>query len=319
MSKVLEKLSLAGIIPVIKIEDANDAVPLCKALQNGGLPVAEITFRTGAAEQAIRNINKELPNILLGAGTVLSVEQVDRAVAAGAKYIVSPGLNPKTVKHCQKLNVPIVAGCANPSDLELAIELGLETVKFFPAEALGGIKTIKAISAPFPQIRFIPTGGINDKNLLEYLNFDRVVACGGSWMVPSNLIANKDWNRIEELTSAAVNLMLGLELCHIGINSGTQEQAYQDAQTLANLMDISIIEHEKSFTIGKSFELMKTKGRGEKGNLAIFCNDVNRAVWHLAQKGFTFDETTRVVKGSKTISIYLKQEVADFAIYLLRK
>lgn len=130
MSKVLEKLSLAGIIPVIKIEDANDAVPLCKALQNGGLPVAEITFRTGAAEQAIRNINKELPNILLGAGTVLSVEQVDRAVAAGAKYIVSPGLNPKTVKHCQKLNVPIVAGCANPSDLELAIELGLMDMNF---------------------------------------------------------------------------------------------------------------------------------------------------------------------------------------------
>jgi 2-dehydro-3-deoxyphosphogluconate aldolase/(4S)-4-hydroxy-2-oxoglutarate aldolase len=316
---IMNQISGAGIVPVIKVEDANDAVPLCKALSRGGLPVAEITFRTDAAEQAIRNVHAEMPEVLLGAGTVLNSDQVDRALAAGASFIVSPGLNPKTVKHCQKNNVPVFAGCSNPSDIEEAIELGLKTVKFFPAEALGGLKTIKAMSGPFPQIRFMPTGGINEKNLLDYLAYDRIAACGGSWMVPSDAVAGKDWKRIEQLTKSAVNLMLGLELCRVGIHSGTREQAYEDARDFAGLMGALPVETETSFISGKEFELLKAAGRGEKGHLVIACNDVDRAVWHLGRRGHAFDESTRVRQGGRTVSVCLKREIAGYAIQLTKK
>ncbi len=229
---MIEKLSLAGIVPVIKVEDAADAVPLCKALSDGGLPVAEITFRSEAAEQAIQNVHEALPEVILGAGTVLTTEQVDRAVAAGATYIVSPGLNPKVVRYCIDRNIPIVPGCSNPSDIEIALELGLKTVKFFPAEALGGLKSIKAMSAPYGGVSFLPTGGVNEQNLLDYLAFPKIVACGGSWMVDQKAIAAKDWEKIESLTRSAVQLMLGFELRHIGVNSGSPEAAMKDAQAL---------------------------------------------------------------------------------------
>ena len=232
--EMIEKLSLAGIVPVIKVEDAADAVPLCRALSDGGLPVAEITFRSDAAQEAIRRVHAELPDVILGAGTVITREQVDRAIEAGAAYIVSPGINPDIVHYCQEKDVPIVPGCANPSDIEVALSLGLKTVKFFPAEPLGGIKLIKAMSAPYGSVTFLPTGGINEQNLNDYLSFPKIVACGGSWMVPGDAVAQKDWKRIEELTRSAVNRMLGLEVRHVGINSGTPEQAMKDAQMLPN-------------------------------------------------------------------------------------
>ena len=189
---MIEKLSLAGIVPVIKVEDAADAVPLCKALCDGGLPVAEITFRSDAAEEAIRRVHEELPEVILGAGTVLTRDQVDRAVAAGATYIVSPGLNRDIVRYCREKGVAIVPGCANPSDVEVALEEGLKTVKFFPAEALGGLPLIKAMAAPYGAVTFLPTGGITEKNINDYLSFPKIVACGGSWMVPADAVANKD-------------------------------------------------------------------------------------------------------------------------------
>ena len=175
--EMIEKLSLAGIVPVIKVEDAADAVPLCRALSDGGLPVAEITFRSDAAQEAIRRVHAELPDVILGAGTVITREQVDRAIEAGAAYIVSPGINPDIVHYCQEKDVPIVPGCANPSDIEVALSLGLKTVKFFPAEPLGGIKLIKAMSAPYGSVTFLPTGGINEQNLNDYLSFPKIVAC----------------------------------------------------------------------------------------------------------------------------------------------
>lgn len=316
---VLGALSLAGIVPVIKIDDASDAVPLCRALSNGGLPVAEITFRSDAAEQAIRNVHAALPEIILGAGTVLTSDQVDRAVDAGAAYIVSPGLNPKTVKHCREIGIPIIAGCANPSDIELALELGLHTVKFFPAEALGGLKAIRAMSAPYGQVNFMPTGGIDGKNVCDYLAFDRVVACGGSWMVPMEAIADKDWNKITSLTRAAVALMLGLELRHVGINENSAMQASKDAQVLAELLGSDVTEGGESFFSGTAFELMKFIGKGEKGHLAISCNSVGRAEWHLRRKGFRFDESSRETKGGRTTFLYLQDEIAGFAVHLMQK
>lgn len=315
---MFEKLSLAGIVPVIKVEDASDAVPLCNALSGGGLPVAEITFRTQAAEQAIRNVHESLPDVMLGAGTVLTIEQVDRAVAAGASYIVSPGLTPEVVRHCQQVGVPVLPGCANPSDIEVAIGLGLDTVKFFPAEALGGLKLIKAMSAPYGQIRFVPTGGVSEQNVLDYLGFPKVAAVGGSWMVPDDAIKAKDWGKIERLTRSAIDLMLGLCLRHVGVNSGSPDQAAQDAEALSRLLGWPVNPGNSSDFVGSGFELMKTPFRGTHGHIAIGTHSVARAKWHLERRGFRFDEDSASEKNGRLHAIYFADEIAGFAIHLLQ-
>ena len=317
--KVLDKISLAGLVPVIKVEKAEDAVPLCRALAEGGLPVAEITFRTAAAPEAIRRVAAELPDVILGAGTVLSIEQAKQAVEAGATYIVSPGLNPKVVSWCVENDIPVLPGCANPSDIETAIELGLDTVKFFPAEALGGLKLIKAMSAPYGSIKFVPTGGISEKNALDYLAFSKVAAIGGSWMVPGDAIAAGDWNRIRDLAASAVNLMLGLEIVHIGVNCENAEQAKKEGAQLAKLFALPVSDRgPKCDFIGDMFEMMKAPGRGEKGHIAIGTRDIERAIFHMELRGFEFDEPMRNEKG-KITACYLKNDIAGFAFHLLQK
>ena len=215
MNKVLEEFSKIGIIPVIALDNVEDAAPLAKALCDGGLPCAEVTFRTAAAEESIRIMSEQFPEMLVGAGTVLTTEQVDRAVNAGAKFIVSPGLNPKVVKYCVEKGIPVTPGCSNPSDVEVAIELGLDVVKFFPAEQNGGVAKLKAVAGPYTNLRWMPTGGVNAKNLLDYLSFNKIIACGGTWMVKKDLIEAENWDEIERLTREAVNTMLGLSLIHI--------------------------------------------------------------------------------------------------------
>ena len=213
MNKVLEEFSKIGIIPVIALDNVEDAAPLAKALCDGGLPCAEVTFRTAAAEESIRIMSEQFPEMLVGAGTVLTTEQVDRAVNAGAKFIVSPGLNPKVVKYCVEKGIPVTPGCSNPSDVEVAIELGLDVVKFFPAEAAGGVKMIKALSAPYGNVRFMPTGGISPANMEDYLSFPKVFACGGSWMVKKDLIQAGAFDRITELCRQAVQKKEEIRSC----------------------------------------------------------------------------------------------------------
>lgn len=207
MNAVLEQFQKIGIIPVVVLDDAKDAEPLGRALMEGGLPCAEVTFRTAAAEESIRIMAEKFPDMLVGAGTVLTTEQVDRAVAAGAKFIVSPGLNPKVVEYCVKKNIPITPGTCNPSNVETALEFGLDVVKFFPAEPAGGLKYIKAIAAPYVGMKFMPTGGINAENVKDYLKYDRILACGGSWMVKGDLIKAGDFEKIKELTAEAAQIV----------------------------------------------------------------------------------------------------------------
>ena len=207
MNPVLKKIQDTGIIPVVVINDAKDAEPLAKALIEGGLPCAEVTFRTDAAEESIRIMKEKFPELLLGAGTVLTTEQVDRAVAAGAEFIVSPGLNPRIVKYCVEKNIPITPGCANASDIEQALENGLEVVKFFPAEPAGGLKMIKALAAPYVGVKFMPTGGISASNVRDYLAYDRIIACGGSWMVSGDLVKAGEFDKIKELTAEAAAIV----------------------------------------------------------------------------------------------------------------
>lgn len=206
MNEILTKLQETGIVPVVVLDDAKDAEPLAKALCDGGLPCAEVTFRTPAAEESIRIMTEKFPDMFVGAGTVLTTEQVDRAVAAGAKFIVSPGLNPKIVKYCVEKGITITPGCANPSDVEQALEYGLNVVKFFPAEQAGGLAYIKAIAAPYVDVKFMPTGGINPQNVKDYLAYDRIVACGGSWMVKGDLIKSGNFEKITELVREAVEI-----------------------------------------------------------------------------------------------------------------
>ena len=203
MHEVLEQIQKLGIVPVVVLNDAKDAEPLAKALCDGGLPCAEVTFRTAAAEESIRIMAEKFPHMLIGAGTVLTTDQVDRAVAAGAKFIVSPGLNPRIVKYCVEKGILITPGCCNPSDIEQALENGLEVVKFFPAEPAGGLKMIKAIAAPYVGLKFMPTGGINAANVKDYLAYDRIVACGGSWMVKGSLVDEGTFAEITRLTKEA--------------------------------------------------------------------------------------------------------------------
>ena len=318
---MLKQLSLAGLVPVIKVKRAEDAVPLCTALKNGGLPVAEITFRTEAAEEAIRLVHAALPDVLLGAGTVLTCEQADRAWAAGAGYIVSPGLNPEVVRQCVEKGYPVLPGCANPSDIEAALSLGLNTVKFFPAEALGGLKLIKAMAAPYGNVKFVPTGGINEKNLPEYLAFPKIAACGGSWMVPEDAVEAKDWARIEKLAQDAVNVMLGLEIVHLGVNSVDADAAMTEARKLSLLLGWPLNKDSaKGVFVGSGFEMMKTWFRGTHGHIAVGTLNVERAKWHMERRGFVFDEETATYTPDGRMKfIYLKDEIGGFGIHLLLK
>lgn len=204
MEQILEEY---GVVPVVVLKKAEDAIPLADALYAGGLSCAEVTFRTEAAEESIKLMSEKYPDMLVGAGTVLTIEQVDRAVAAGAKFIVSPGFDPEIVDYCIKKSIPVFPGCVTPSEVAQAVKRGLKVIKFFPAEQAGGVAMIKAMGAPYGMVKFMPTGGISAKNLAEYLSCSNIVCCGGSWMVKGDLIAAGKFDEIIKLTKEAVELV----------------------------------------------------------------------------------------------------------------
>lgn len=319
MNEILKQIAEIGIVPVIKLEDAENAVPLCKALKEGGLPIAEITFRTKAAKESIARVAKELPDVLVGAGTVLSVDQVKQAVEAGAKFIVSPGFNSEVVQYCVDNSIPITPGCSNPSDLEMAVSMGLEAVKFFPAEASGGMKMLKAMSAPYSMLSFIPTGGINAENLSEYISFSKVLACGGTWMVKDDLINAGDFEGIKKLTKQAVETMLGFELAHVGINTENADESLAVTKRYAELFNMPVKEGNSSNFAGTGIEVNKSQGLGKHGHLAIRTNSLLRAVAYFNRIGVAIDMDTAKFKGDKMIAVYLKEEIGGFAVHLLQK
>ncbi len=320
MNAVLEKISNIGIVPVVVLDDAKDAAPLADALCKGGLPCAEVTFRTAAAEESIKKMVEAHPEMMVGAGTVLTTEQVDRAVNAGAKFIVAPGFNPTVVKYCIDKNIPVCPGINNPSNIEAAIELGLDVVKFFPAEQSGGIAMIKAMAAPYVNMKFMPTGGISAKNLNDYLSFDKIIACGGSWMVKKDLVAEGKFDEIQKLTEEAVRLMLGFNLRHIGVNCDSEEEAENVAGTYDNLFGFAKKVGNSNVFAGIEIEALKKPGRGAKGHIAIGTNSVVRAKNYLETvKGAKFNEESAVIKNGKLTAIYLADEIGGFAVHLVQK
>lgn len=320
MNKILEELSDIGIVPVVKIDDAKDALPLAKALMDGGLPCAEVTFRTDAAEETIRKMCRAYPEMLVGAGTVLTTGQADKAVAAGAKFLVSPGLNPEVVKHCISQGYPIVPGVTSPTEIEAAISLGITTLKFFPAEAAGGIEMIEALSAPYGNITFMPTGGVNAENLKTYLDFPKVLACGGSWMVPSDIISTGNFEEITRLTKETVLKMLGFELGHIGINESSEDKAKSTADAFSTLFGFLQKDGKSSVFAGSGIEVMKSPYLGEKGHIAIRTNYIKRAIRYLSSQGVEFLEDSKKLGDNGSLAaIYLKEQTGGFALHLVQK
>nr|WP_297709020.1 bifunctional 4-hydroxy-2-oxoglutarate aldolase/2-dehydro-3-deoxy-phosphogluconate aldolase [uncultured Butyrivibrio sp.] len=318
MDKICEELYKIGIVPVIAIDDAKDAEPLAQALINGGLPAAEVTFRTAAAEEAIRIISQKFPEMIVGAGTVLNAEQADRAKAAGAKFIVSPGFNRSNVEYIQSIGVPVVPGTATPGEVEQAIELGLDCVKFFPAEQNGGIAKIKAMAAPYTKMHFMPTGGVNKNNLNDYLGFNKVFCCGGSWMVKKELISAGKFDEIEAMTRDAVNAMLGFTMKHVGINE-TDAAAAEKTAEMFGLFGFDKKVGNSSVFAGSVVEVMKSQGRGTHGHIAIGTNNVDRAVYHLGKQGVKFDESSFSFDADNHLKVaYLAEEFGGFAVHLVK-
>ncbi|MDR2864086.1 MAG: bifunctional 4-hydroxy-2-oxoglutarate aldolase/2-dehydro-3-deoxy-phosphogluconate aldolase [Spirochaetaceae bacterium] len=320
MDTLFEEIGKIGVVPVVKIDDPKKAVPLAAALAAGGIPCAEITFRTDAGEESIRRIHQEMPDVLLGAGTVLTKSQVDKAVSAGARFIVSPGFNPKIVAYCAEKGVPIVPGCANPSDIEQALEAGLNVVKFFPAEQAGGLDYIKAISAPYSGLKFMPTGGISAANIAKYTAFDKILACGGSWMVSPELINNDAFDDISALCRQALFSMLGFSLAHIGINSGSEAEALKNAQLFETLFGFGLRATSKSFFAGDSIEVMNKKGPGTQGHIGIGTWSVPKAAAYLERRGIALDPASAQYDPNGNLQfIYLKDEILQFAVHLSKR
>ena len=320
MQDIGQSIYECGIVPVVKLEEAELAVPLAKTLMAGGIRCIEVTFRTGAAKQAIENISRECPDMLVGAGTVLTIEQVEDAVLAGAKFIVTPGFNKKIVACCIEKKIPIFPGCNNPAAIEAALEMGLTDLKFFPAEESGGISMIKALSAPYGAVRFMPTGGINENNMNDYLASEKVIACGGTWMVKADLIKNRKFEEIERLTRNAVKKMLGFELRHVGINCTDEAEAIRRAETIAELFGLEVKVGNSSVFAGQAFEMMKKDGCGEHGHICMAVNHLDRAYAHFVNRGIAFDEASKKTdeKGKMKV-INFKEPVGGFVLQMIQK
>lgn len=319
MNEILARISQIGVVPVIAIDDAAQAVPLARALVKGGLRAAEVTFRTDAAAEAMEAIAAEVPDMLLGAGTVLTREQVDRALEAGARFLVSPGFNPDVVEHALSRGALIVPGTATPGEMEQAMALGLEAVKFFPAEQNGGVAKLKAIAGPYKDLRWMPTGGIDAKNLMSYLAFDQILACGGTWMVKKDLIAAGDWEEIARRSAEAVKIMLGFTLHHVGINCGCEAESERVAKRFCAVFGFDYRPGGSSNCALPGVECTKSPYLGAHGHIAVGTHSVERAMYHLGARGVRFDETTRRTDAKGRVkAVYLAEEFGGFAVHLVQ-
>lgn len=317
----IERIGKCGLVPVVVIENVEDAIPTAKAILDGGIDVMEITLRTEAGIQAIKEVRKAYPQMLVGAGTVLEMHQLEDAIEADAQFIVSPGFNPAIVQRCIDLNVPITPGCVTPTEIEKALTYGLKVLKFFPADVYGGIKGCAALYGPYKAtgIRFMPTGGVNLENLAEYATKPFIHAAGGSWFCKSTDIAGHRFETITADTAAAVDALLGFELAHIGINTANSDDAMSAANLFSYAFNFKLNQGNSSIFSGSGIEITKVPGLGKNGHIAIKTNDVERSIYYLSKKGFATDESTAKYKGETLIAIYLKDEIGGFAIHLLQR
>lgn len=316
---IMKKLSRAGIVPVVVLDDVKDAAPTAQALLNGGIDVMEITFRTSAAADAIKAVANHCPNMFVGAGTVITLEQCRKAVEMGAKFIVSPGFDTEVVKWCVSNSVAIIPGCVTPSEIMSAMKLGLKVVKFFPSNIYGGLSAMKALSGPFGGIKFIPTGGVNAQNVGEYISAPFVHAVGGSWVCPKVEIARGNFEKITGLCVESRQNLLGYEVAHVGINTEDNIDAQDVAGEFGVAFDFFVKNGNSSIFASNGIEVMKSQYLGKQGHLAVRTNQIDIAVADLEKKGFQVDMKTAKYNGDRMVAVYLKDEIGGFAIHLIQK
>lgn len=320
INSLVDELENIGIVPVIKLDKVENAEKLAKALRDGGINCAEVTFRAKGADEVISRMTKAYPDMLVGAGTVLSCEQVDSAIKAGAKFCVAPGLNPKVVKHCLDKGVPFAPGLSSASEIEQALELGLDFVKFFPAEQAGGVAYIKSVCGPYTSMRFMPTGGVTADNINSYLAYNKVVCCGGSWIVPSKLLDAEDWAGITALCREAIDKMLDFTMVHVGLNCANPEEAESVADEFENAFGFTKKVGNSSVFASTYMEMMKKPFKGTHGHIAVATNSVKRALYQLKARGYEADETSIKYNAEGVMNVaYLKREFGGFAVHLVLK
>lgn len=318
MSEIMGRLCRMGVVPVVVLEDRKDAVPLAAALSDGGIPCAEVTLRTAAGLDAIEEMAAD-GRVLVGAGSVRTLENCKDALSAGAKFIVSPGLNAKIVEHCLERDIAVLPGCVTPTEIMQAMELGLDTVKFFPAGVYGGLSAMKALSGPFPTMRFVPTGGINAANLGEYLAAPFIAAVGGSWLCAKADVAAGDFGRITRLCREARQTMLGYELAHIGINTADAAASRAVCDAFAAAFDLPVKEGGSSNFVTPAIEVMNSPYLGTSGHIAIRTNSIMRAAADLEARGCALNWESAKYKNGRLVAVYLEREIGGFAIHLLQK
>lgn len=316
---VLEKLQINGILPVVVINDAKQAEELASAVISGGLNCLEITFRTEASPEAIRRIKTKYPDLVVGAGTVLNKEQLKLALSVGADFIVSPAVNTELIEYCVQHDITIYPGCSTPTDIANSLNLDLKTLKFYPCELSGGLKALKSFASTYPDISFIPTGGINADNVADYLAASNVVACGGSWLVPTKLIDDQEFYKITALVREAIKLMFGFKLAHVGINCGHFEEAQGVANVFERMFGFMPNENPSSIFADSYIEVLKKPFLGEKGHIAISTYSVERAKRYMESLGIEFNEKTiNYEPTGKIRTVYMLHEVGGFAVHLIR-
>lgn len=309
-----------GIVPVINIAKEEWAEPLAQALICGGLPLIEVTLRSECAFKAIQKIRQKFPEMVVGAGTVLSLETVDRALAAGAEYIVTPGYDPEIVDYCLQKKVPVIPGCSTATEIQSAVRQGLKVLKFFPSELSGGLPAIKLLSGPFPDVRFLPTGGITLQNLGEYLSCNKVVACGGSFMANADMLQRGAFDEITAACKKAVTSALGFSLAHVGINHTAESAALETAGKIADIFGFSVRKCSASSFAGTAVECMNTEKYGEKGHIGFSTHSVVRAMRYLESKGVALDpDSIKRDQNGNITCIYFKEQVGGFALHIVQK
>lgn len=319
MKEILLKIENIGIIPVIKLKTVDQAIPLGKALIEGGIYAAEVTFRSDAAFEGIKTLKKTYPELLVGAGTVINTDYAKKAIEAGADFIVSPGFNPKVIEYVLEKKITVIPGVSSPSEIEQALEYGLEYLKFFPAENLGGVKMLKALMGPFPNIKFMVTGGISEDNVTEYLKCKNVFAIGGSWMVKDDLVA------VQELSKKAVEKLHGFSFEFLGINSLNKD----DAKNISNTLEIFgfIGKESNDCWISKKiesngfFQVFKGLGPGQEGTIGIKTYSIERALCYLEKFNIMGKMSTAIYfneeNDKKIKSVFLDKSIGGFSIQLI--
>ena len=315
---VLKRLAQSGVVPVVVLEDAKDAVPTAKAMLAGGIDVMEITFRTAAAADSIKAVAQECPDMVVGAGTVINLEQCKLAVECGAKFIVSPGYDEETVAWCCDNGIPVTPGCVTPTEIMMALKHGLKVLKFFPANVYGGLSALKSLAGPFGGVKFIPTGGVNAQNLAEFISSPYVHAVGGSWICPKADIAAGNFDKITALCKEARKTLLGFEVAHIGINTPDADAAMDVCKAFNDAFDFNVKQGNSSNFASTGVEVMKTMFKGANGHIAIRTNKMIPAIAEMERRGYELDMDS--VKDKNNIkAVYFKNEIGGFAVHLLQK